>query len=121
MTQVSLRIRSSRASAPRNFAEAHFHGMEATSEFRKHLGGRVRALIAMSGGDVDHVAVGLGMLPWKVRQIAEGAADPTLGEIGRIAFACGETPEAFIAQIIGPAIVVSEMSRRRQNSSRHRA
>lgn len=115
MTQLSLRIRRSWASAPRTFAEAHIQGMEATSELRKHLGGRVRALIRMSHGDVDQVAVALGMLPWKVRQIVEGTADPTLGEIGRIAYACGETPESFITELSSAPTDIPEISRRRQS------
>lgn len=60
-------------------------------------------MITISRGDVDRVAAALGMLPWKVRQIAEGAADPTLGEIGRIANICGDTLEVFIAQLLSEA------------------
>ena len=88
------------ASVPRTFAEAHFHGMEATSRLRERLGGRVRALIAIALGDINEVALALGMLPWKVRQIAGGHADPTLGEIGRIASQCGEPIEAFMGQLL---------------------
>ena len=103
MAQVSLRTRRPAESAPRTFEEAHFRGMDTTADLRKHLGSKVRALIAISRGDVGQVATALGMLPWKVRQIAAGAADPTLGEIGRIANACGETPEVFIGQLLNEA------------------
>jgi len=84
--------------------------MEATSELRKPLGVRVLALIAIARGDVDQVAVALGMLPWKVRQIAEGMADPTLGEIGRIANGCGETVELFMEQLLREAAVGSTVT-----------
>ena len=103
MAQASLRTRGSAAAAPRTFAEAHFRGMATTTELRNRLGSRVRTLITISCGDVDQVAGKLGMLPWKVRQIAEGAADPTLGEIGRIANIYGDTVEVFIAQLLSEA------------------
>jgi hypothetical protein len=102
MAQASLRNRRSAAPAPRTFAEAHVRGMATTTELRKRLGGRVRALITISR-DADQVATALGMLPWKVRQIVEGAADPTLGEIGRIANICGDTLEVFIAKLLSEA------------------
>lgn len=103
MAQASLRTSGSAAAAPRTFAEAHFRGMATTTELRKRLGSRVRTLITISRGDVDQVAGTLGMLPWKVRQIAERAADLTLGEIGRIANIYGETVEVFLAQLLSDA------------------
>jgi hypothetical protein len=95
--------------------------METTTDLRKRLGSKVRALIAISRGDVDQVAAALGMLPWKVRQIAEGTADPTLGEIGRIANTCGETLEDFIAQLLSVATPASALlgSALRQRLHRH--
>jgi hypothetical protein len=107
MAQLPLRTRRSAESAPRTFAEAHFQGMETTTDLRQRLGCKVKALIAISRGDVDQVAAALGMLPWKVRQIAEGTADPTLGEVGRIANTCGESLEIFIAQLLIEATPVS--------------
>ncbi len=96
--------RTSRAApVPRTFAEAHFYGMEATSRLRERLAGRLRSLIAVARGDINEVAVALGMLPWKVRQIADGHADPTLGEIGRIASQCGEPIEAFMGKLLNEA------------------
>jgi len=121
MAQVPFRTPRSAATRPRTFAEAHFRGMATTTDLRKRLGGRVRALITISRGDVDQVAAALGMLPWKVRQIAEGIADPTLGEMGRIANTCGETLEVFIAQLLREATLASTQlgSAHRQRPHRH--
>jgi len=107
MAQAPLRTQSAAAAAPRTFVEAHFLGMATTTVLRKRLGSRVRTLITVSRGDVDQVAGTLGMLPWKVRQIAEGAADPTLGEIGRIANMYGDTLEVFITQLLSEATAAS--------------
>ena len=95
--------------------------MATSTDLRKRLGGRVRALITISRGDVDQVAAALGMLPWKVRQIAEGTADPTLGEIGRIANTCGDTLEVFIAHLLSEATPASTLlgSAHRQPPHRH--
>lgn len=104
MKQLSIRSRRSPASVPQTFVDAHFRGLETTTEFRKRLGNRIQSLISLLRGDLDHVAIALGMLPWKIRQIADGAADPTLGEIGRIANCFGQTLESFIAELLGEAI-----------------
>jgi hypothetical protein len=94
--------------------------METTTDLRKRLGSKVRALIAISRGDIGQVAAALGMLPWKVRQIAEGTADPTLGEIGRIASTCGETLEVFIAQLLSEATSASMLSGSAHRQRQHR-